>query len=83
MINNPLKNYLSDETFQFLLKHNLLREKGIRDYTIRKLYKKLKKEHPTFLIIEMIQNEYPYLQYETVRKIIYQKPHLEPHKSFD
>lgn len=71
---NPLKRYLNDETYQFLLQNNLLREKGIRDFTIRKRFNTLKKEFPTYLIIEMIQEEYPYLQFETIRKIIYQKP---------
>jgi len=80
---NPLKNHLSDETFQFLIKNNLIREKGVRDYNIRKLYKKLKVNHPTFLIIEKIQSQYPYLQYETIRKIIYQKPNIEHMISFD
>lgn len=71
---NPLKNHLSDDIFQFLVENNLLREKGIRDFYIRKKFNKLKDEHPTYHIIELIQEEYPYLQYETVRKIIYQKP---------
>ena len=83
MMHNPLKSHLSDELFQFLIKHNLLREKGVRDYKIRQRYNRLKKDHPTFLIIEMLQQEYPYLQHETIRKIIYQKPQLEHHLSFD
>ena len=74
MMHNPLKHHLSDDVYQFLLENNLLREKGIRDYYIRKKFNTLKNEHPTHRIIEMIQEDYPYLQYETVRKIIYQKP---------
>ncbi len=71
---NPLKNHLTDDAFQFLIENNLLREKGIRDFHIRKKFNSLKHSHPTYLIIEQIQDEYPYLQYETIRKIIYQKP---------
>ncbi len=74
MMQNPLKKHLTDDTFQFLIENNLLREKGIRDFHIRSQFNKLKRSHPTYLIIEMIQDEYPYLQYETIRKIIYQKP---------
>lgn len=74
MMQNPLKNHLSDDTFKFLIENNLLREKGIRDFYIRRKFNQLKNNYPTYLIIEMIQEEYPYLQYETVRKIIYQKP---------
>jgi len=73
MVNNPLKPQLSDEIFHFLLKNNLLREKGLRDYVIRQRYHKLKGHYPTYVIIEMLQDEYPYLQYDTIRKIIYQK----------
>lgn len=75
---NPLKKHLTDDAFQFLIKNNLLREKGIRDYHIRKRFNELKISHPTYMIIEMIQDEYPYLQYETIRKIIYQKPESKP-----
>ena len=75
---NPLKNHLTDKAYQFLIKNNLLREKGIRDYQIRKRFYELKQDYATYLIIEMLQNEYPYLQYETIRKIIYQKPNQKP-----
>ncbi len=74
IMQNPLKTHLTDDAFQFLIKNNLLREKGIRDFHIRQQFNELKKNQPTYLIIEMIQNEFPYLQYETIRKIIYQKP---------
>jgi hypothetical protein len=73
-MHNPLKNFLTDKTFHFLLKNNLLREKGLRDYHIRCRFKELKESNPTHLVIEILQNEYPYLQYETIRKIVYQKP---------
>ena len=78
MMQNPLKNHLTDKAYQFLIKNNLLREKGIRDYHIRRRFYELKQDYPTHLIIEMLQNEYPYLQYETIRKIIYQKPEKKP-----
>ena len=73
-MNNPLKSILPDETYSFLLKNNLLREKGLRDFKIRQTFFRLKQENPTYEIIERLQEEYPYLQYETIRKIIYQKP---------
>lgn len=75
---NPLKNHLSDSVYNFLLKNNLLREKGIRDYHIRKRFCMLKEEFPSHIVIEMLQNEFPYLQYETIRKIVYQKPNAKP-----
>ncbi len=81
MVSNPLKPQLSDDIFQFLLQNNLLREKGIRDYVIRKRFRELKGHHPTYIIIEMLQDEYPYLQYDTIRKIIYQKTEAKQRNS--
>lgn len=77
MMQNPLKKHLTDDAFQFLIENNLLREKGLRDFHIRKQFNNLKKNHPTYLVIEKIQDDYPYLQYETIRKIIYQKPGMQ------
>ena len=54
---NPLKNHLTDKAYQFLIKNNLLREKGIRDYHIRKRFNELKQDYPTHLIIEMLQEQ--------------------------
>jgi len=71
---NPLKDHLTDDTFHFLRKNNLIREKGLRDFAIRQRFKALRRKYPTYEIIEMLQEEYPYLQYETIRKIIYQRP---------
>lgn len=78
MMQNPLKKHLTDDAFQFLIENNLLREKGLRDFHIRKQFNNLKKKHPTYLVIEKSQDDYPYLQYETIRKIIYQKPENNP-----
>ena len=55
---NPFNSFLSDKAYQFLIKNNLLREKGIRDFQIRKRFLELRREHATYLIIEMIQDEY-------------------------
>jgi len=73
MVKNPLKPHIPDSIFQFLIEHNLLREKGVRDFHIRTRFRELKKNHSTQQALEILQEEYPYLQYETIRKIIYQK----------
>jgi thioredoxin-related protein len=44
MVNNPLKSHLSDSTFEFLIKNELLREKGVRDFKIRNAFQNLKQE---------------------------------------
>ncbi len=73
MVNNPLKSHIPDAVFEFLVKNNLLYEKGVRDFKIRQRFNHLKSEYSTQRSIELLQSEYPYLQYETIRKIIYQK----------
>ena len=76
MVQNPLKTHISDSVFQFLVKNNLLNEKGVRDFKIRNKFSSLKQQHSTQNAIEILQTDYPYLQYETIRKIIYQKVQL-------
>jgi len=76
MVQNPLKTHISDSVFQFLVKNNLLNEKGVRDFKIRNKFNSLKQQYSTQNAIEILQTDYPYLQYETIRKIIYQKVQL-------
>lgn len=76
MVKNPLPSYIPDQLFEFLVKNNLLSEKGVRDFKIRQEFKLLRRNLPTHRALEIIQSEYPYLQYETIRKIIYKKIRL-------
>lgn len=82
MLSNPLKSHIPDPIFNFLVKNNLLREKGVRDFKIRKRFYELKREYSSQKCIEIIHSEFPYLQFETVRKIIYQKPKLNSPEYF-
>lgn len=82
MVENPLNPYIPDALFSFLVKNNLLREKGVRDFIIRNYFRSLKQKHSTQEALEILQDEYPYLQYETIRKIIYQKHKLKEKQYF-
>lgn len=82
MVQNPLKAHISDSVFEFLVKNNLLNEKGVRDFKIRNKFSSLKQKHSTQNAIEILQTDYPYLQYETIRKIIYQKTQLNSPEYF-
>lgn len=82
MVKNPLQSHIPDQIFEFLVKNNLLSEKGVRDFKIKQEFKMLKKEYPTFRALELLQAEYPYLQYETIRKIIYKKIKLNSPEYF-
>ena len=71
-IENPLKELINDETFELLRSHALLDEKAIRDYQIRKMFKEMRKELSAGDAIDKIRDMYPYLQFDTIRKIVYQ-----------
>ena len=69
---NPLSELISDETFKLLNSKGLLNEKSLRDYQIRKKFKLLRNENVNASdAIDILRKEYPYLQFDTVRKIVY------------
>ena len=70
---NPLSDLISDDIFNTLNSRGLINEKSVRDHLIRKKFVDLKtKNYSASQAIELIRQEYPYLQYDTVRKIVYQ-----------
>ena len=69
---NLLSDLVSDDVFQTLQEQGLLNDKAIRDYHIRKSFKEFRKEMSTSEAIEKLQQLYPYLQFDTLRKIVYQ-----------
>jgi len=72
-INNPLSDLISDEVYEILFTHGLIDEKSVRDYQIRKKFKQLRSNKISAGdAIDSIREEYPYLQFDTIRKIVYQ-----------
>jgi hypothetical protein len=69
---NPLSELIDDETYNNLKKYKLLDEKAIRDYKIRQMYKDMRREMSAGEAIDKIQELFPYLQFDTIRKIVYQ-----------
>jgi hypothetical protein len=71
--NNPLSDLISDEIYNLLESKGLINEKSVRDYIIRKKFKSLRDEKLSASdAIDALRNEYPYLQFDTIRKIVYQ-----------
>ena len=69
---NPLSGLISEDVYSILLEHDLLSEKGIRDYQIRKQFRLMRRRNvPAYEAIEELREEYPYLQFDTIRKIVY------------
>ena len=72
-IDNPLSELISDEIYELLESHGLIDEKAVRDYQIRKKFKSLRASKISAGdAIDSIREEYPYLQFDTIRKIVYQ-----------
>jgi len=72
-IDNPLSELISDEIFELLEAHGLIDEKAVRDYQIRRKFKSLRAgKISAGDAIDAIREEYPYLQFDTIRKIVYQ-----------
>lgn len=71
-MSNPLSELISDEIFSILNLRGLINEKSLRDYEIRKKFKLLRAEKIRVSdAIDTLRKEYPYLQYDTIRKIVY------------
>jgi len=70
--NNPLSELISDEIYCLLDSKNLINSKLVRDYEMRKKFKNMRASRvPVSSAIQTLQDEYPYLQYDSIRKIIY------------
>jgi hypothetical protein len=71
-MSNPIRQILPDDLFSMLLELNLINRKVLRDFEIKRQYKSLRRTGlRSAEAIEALLNMYPYLQYDTVRKIIY------------
>ena len=69
---NPLAELIADDIYAVLEQHNLLSDKGIRDYKIRQQFRQLRRDDvPAYDAIEQLREDYPYLQFDTIRKIVY------------
>ena len=70
---NPLAELISDEIYDLLNSKGLINEKSVRDYIIRQKFKQLRVNKVTASeAIDALREEYPYLQFDTIRKIVYQ-----------
>jgi hypothetical protein len=69
---NPLSEFIDDNTFSLLQQHKLIDQKSLRDYQIRKSYREMRDTMSAGDAIDKLQQEHPYLQFDTIRKIVYQ-----------
>jgi len=70
---NPLSELIPDEIYESLSSRGLINEKSVRDYKIRTKFRSLREEKISAgEAIDLLREEYPYLQFDTIRKIVYQ-----------
>jgi hypothetical protein len=75
--NNPLSDLISNEIFALLKSKGFLNETSLRDRLIRKRFKSLRmKKYRVSDAIDIIREDYPYLQFETIRKIVHHPPKI-------
>lgn len=74
-LTNPISDLISDEIFKLLHTRGLINERAVRDYKIRKKFKALRaQKYRTGDAIDTLREEYPYLQFDTIRKIVHNPP---------
>jgi hypothetical protein len=72
---NPLDDLISNDIYMLLKSKGLFNETSIRDRIIRKRFKALRTEkYRVSDAIDIIRQDYPYLQFETIRKIVHHPP---------
>ncbi|GBD88974.1 hypothetical protein BMS3Abin03_02918 [bacterium BMS3Abin03] len=74
-LTNPLSDLISDDIYDMLIGKGLIHERAVRDYRIRKKFKALRAQKiRTGDAIDALREEYPYLQFDTIRKIVHNPP---------
>lgn len=74
VVNNPLADLIGDEVYEILQTRNLLNDKSVRDHTIRKRFWEMRtRDISAQEAIGLLREEYPYLQFDTIRKIVYKQ----------
>src|ERR1035438_2773249 len=71
-IDNPLSELISDNIYDLLNSNGLIDETSVRDFRMRMNYKQLRASNVSAGdAIEALKQKYAYLQFETIRKIVY------------
>jgi hypothetical protein len=70
---NPLSDLINDDVYHLLNSMGFFDEMAVRNHIIRKKYKQLKnqKRMSSTDAIDYLRSQYPYLQFGTIRKIVY------------
>lgn len=76
--NNPLSDLINNDIYNLLKSKGLFNETSLRDRLIRKRFKSLRmNKYRVSDAIDIIRQDYPYLQFETIRKIVHHPPKIK------
>lgn len=71
-MSNIISDIVDDATFKKLFDSRLLDAISLRNYAIRKQYRRLREKNmPSPSCLELIQQEYPYLNFDSLKRIVY------------
>ena len=71
-IKNPLSDLISDELYELLNERGFINRNAARDHFIRKRFRSLRASRISAGdAIDELRKDYPYLQFETIRQIVY------------
>ena len=72
---NPLADLISNEVYEALMSRGLINETSVRDREIRRKFREMRAgKMSAGDAIDALRSEYPYLQFDTIRKIVYNSP---------
>lgn len=73
ILDNPLSDLINDTTYTILYNRGLINEKSVRDYQIKRKFREMRnKKISATDAIDQLRDLHPYLQFDTIRKIVYQ-----------
>lgn len=70
---NPIGEIIDDVTYAKLIDHQLLDERGIRDYVMKQEYAELRRTHKQGETLDIMAQKYTYLQPDTIKSIVNRK----------
>jgi hypothetical protein len=77
MRGNPISEFIPENLYFDLLKKGFLNERAIRDYYLKKKYYTLRSRYTPQDIFSLLQEEFPYICKDTIRKIIYTRGEID------
>jgi hypothetical protein len=73
--NNPLSDLITDDVYELLNSRGLFDETSVRDRLIRRKFRMMRdQKYSVGDAIDILLSEYPYLQFDTIKKIVHHPP---------